>query len=69
MVKKRSPPSPGLRRAEVELRGIEPRSRQGDHMLSSCLALLGFRDRSGAEQPNMPLVPVGFTFRPEQPSG
>jgi hypothetical protein len=53
----------------VELAGVEPASRQGDHMLSSCLALLGFHDRSGAEQPNMPLVPVGFTFRPEQPSG
>jgi hypothetical protein len=44
----------------VELRGIEPRSKHGSHTLSTCLVLLDFRDLSAAEQPNMPLVSVFF---------
>jgi len=52
----------------VELAGVEPASRQGDHMLSTCLFLLVFRDLSAAEQPNLSLVPVCFVIRPEQPS-
>ncbi len=52
----------------VELAGVEPASSQGDHMLSTCLVLLVFRDLSAAEQPNMPLFPVCFILRPEQPS-
>jgi hypothetical protein len=42
----------------VELAGVEPASRQGDHMLSTCLELLNCRDRPAAEQPNLSLVPV-----------
>ena len=53
----------------VELRGVEPRSKHGNHMLSTCLSLLDFRDRSAAEQPNPPLFPVCFTIGSEQPSG
>jgi site-specific DNA recombinase len=55
--------------AQVELRGVEPRSSQGDHMLSTCLVLLDFRDQSAAEQPNRPLFPVCFAIRPEKSSG
>ena len=44
----------------VELAGVEPASKHGDHTLSTCLVLLDFRDLSAAEQPNMPLVPVCF---------
>jgi len=47
-----------LRRAKVELAGVEPASKHGDHMLSTCLVLLDFRDRPAAEQPNLPLVPL-----------
>jgi hypothetical protein len=53
----------------VELAGVEPASKHGDHMLSTCLVLLDFRDTSAAEQPNMPLVPVGFTVGAERSSG
>jgi hypothetical protein len=42
----------------VELAGVEPASKHGDHMLSTCLVLLDFRDRPAAEQPNLPLSPV-----------
>ena len=52
----------------VELAGVEPASKHGNHMLSTCLSLLDFRDRSAAEQPNLSLFPVCFAFRPEQPS-
>jgi hypothetical protein len=52
----------------VELAGVEPASKHGDHMLSTCLVLLDFRDRSAAEQPNLPLVPVGFAFGAERSS-
>lgn len=55
--------------AQVELAGVEPASRQGDHMLSTCLVLLDCRDRSAAEQPSLSLVPVFLTIRPEQSSG
>ena len=54
--------------ALVELRGVEPRSKHGNHMLSTCLSLLDFRDRSAAEQPNLPLFPVCFAIGSEQPS-
>jgi hypothetical protein len=53
----------------VELAGVEPASKHGDHMLSTCLVLLDFRDLSAAEQPNRSLVPVCFTIRAERPSG
>ena len=53
----------------VELAGVEPASKHGDHMLSTCLVLLDFRDLSAAEQPNKPLVPEFLTIRPEQSSG
>jgi len=53
----------------VELRGVEPRSRQGDHKLSTCLVLLDCRERSAAEQPSLTLVPVFLAIRPEQSSG
>jgi hypothetical protein len=49
----------------VELAGVEPASKHGSHMLSTCLFLLDFRDRSAAEQPNQTLFPVCFAFRPE----
>ena len=52
----------------MELAGVEPASRHGDHMLSTCLVLLHFRDLSAAEQPNKPLVPVFLVIRPEQSS-
>ena len=51
----------------VELAGVEPASKHGSHMLSTRLVLLGFRDRSAAEQPNLPLVPKCFAVR-EGPS-
>ncbi len=42
----------------VELAGVEPASKHGDHTLSTCLVLLDFHDISAAEQPKVPLVPV-----------
>jgi site-specific DNA recombinase len=54
--------------AQVELAGVEPASKHGNHMLSTCLFLLDFRDRSAAEQPNLPLFPVCFAIGSEQPS-
>jgi len=42
----------------VELAGVEPASKQGDHTLSTCLVVLDFRDTSAAEQAKLPLVPV-----------
>jgi len=54
---------------KVELAGVEPASKHGDHMPSTCLVLLDFRDLSAAEQPNKPLVPEFLTIRPEQSSG
>jgi len=53
----------------VELAGVEPASKHGDHTLSTCLVLLDFRDLSAAEQPNMSLVPVCFAVRSELSSG
>ena len=53
----------------VELAGVEPASRQGDHMLSTCLFLLNCRDMSAAERPNISLVPVFLAVQPEQSSG
>ena len=41
----------------VELAGVEPASRQGDRMLSTCLVPLVCRERPGAVQPNLSLVP------------
>jgi hypothetical protein len=52
----------------VELAGVEPASKHGSHMLSTCLFLLDFRDLSAAEQPNLPLFPVCFAIGSEQPS-
>jgi len=52
----------------VELAGVEPASKHGNHTLSTCLFLLDFRDRSAAEQPNLSLVPVCFAVGPERPS-
>jgi hypothetical protein len=52
----------------VELAGVEPASKHGNHMLSTCLFLLDFRDRSAAEQPNLPLFPVCFAIGSEKPS-
>ena len=52
----------------MELAGVEPASKHGDHTLSTCLFLLVFRDLSAAEQPNKSLVPVFLVFRPEQSS-
>ena len=49
----------------VELAGVEPASRHGDHTLSTCLFLLDCRDPSGAEQPNETLFPVCFAVRSE----
>jgi len=43
----------------VELGGIEPPSRQGDHMFSTCLVLLDCREKSGAERPNDSVVLKG----------
>jgi site-specific DNA recombinase len=54
--------------AQVELAGVEPASKHGNHMLSTCLFLLDFRDQSAAEQPNRPLFPVCFAIGSEQPS-
>ena len=54
--------------AQVELAGVEPASKHGNHMLSTCLFLLDFRDRSAAEQPYLPLFPVCFAVGSEQPS-
>ena len=67
--KRKSPPSLKLRRAKVELAGVEPASKHGSHTLSTCLVLLDFRDTSAAEQPKMSLVPVCFTVRSELSSG
>ncbi len=55
--------------SNVELAGVEPASRHGDHMFSTCLVLLDFRGTSAAERPNMPLFPVFLTVGPEQSSG
>ena len=52
----------------VELAGVEPASIHGNHMLSTCLFLLDFRDLSAAELPNLPLFPVCFAIGSEQPS-
>jgi hypothetical protein len=52
----------------VELAGVEPASKHGDHMLSTCLVLLDFRDLSAAEQPNLSLFPVCFAIGSEKPS-
>ena len=52
----------------VELAGVEPASRHGDHTLSTCLVLLVFRDLPAAEQANRPLVPDFLVIRPEQSS-
>jgi len=52
----------------VELAGVEPASKHGNHMLSTCLFLLDCRDLSAAEQPNRSLFPVCFAFRSEQSS-
>jgi hypothetical protein len=49
----------------VELAGVEPASNHGDHMLSTCLFLLDFRDMSAAEQPNISLFPVCFAIGSE----
>ncbi len=57
-----------LKVLKVELAGVEPASKQGDHTLSTCLFLLDFRDLSAAEQPNRPLFPVCFAIGSEQPS-
>jgi len=67
-LQRESPPSLKLRRAKVELAGVEPASKHGSHMLSTCLFLLDFRDLSAAEQPNLPLFPVCFAIGSEQPS-
>ena len=53
---------------KVELAGVEPASKHGSHMLSTCLFLLDFRDRPAAEQPNLPLFPVCFAIGSEKPS-
>jgi site-specific DNA recombinase len=53
---------------QVELAGVEPASKHGSHMLSTCLFLLDCRDQSAAEQPNRSLVPVCFAIGSEQPS-
>jgi len=53
----------------VELAGVEPASKHGDHTLSTCLVLLDFRDLSAAELPNRSLVPGFLAVRPEQSSG
>jgi hypothetical protein len=50
------------------LAGVEPASIHGDHMLSTCLVMLNFRDLSAAEQPNKPLFPVFLVIRPEKSS-
>jgi hypothetical protein len=42
----------------VELPGIEPGSRQGDHMLSTCLSCLDCRGWPGDRQPNHSLSPL-----------
>jgi len=55
----RSPPTLKLRRAKVELRGVEPRSKQETHTVSTCLALRWFscRDWCKATDPNLsPLI-------------
>ena len=54
--------------AQVELAGVEPASKHGNHMLSTCLSLLDFSDQSAAEQPNRSLFPVCFAIGSEQPS-
>jgi len=53
----------------VELAGVEPASKHGDHMPSTCLVLLDFRDLSAAKQPNKSLVPVCFAVGAERSSG
>lgn len=40
----------------VELEGIEPSSKQGTSLLSTCLALLACRDWPGERQPNQSLT-------------
>ena len=52
----------------VELAGVEPASKHGSHMLSTCLVLLDFRDLSAAKLPNLSLFPVCFAIGPEKPS-
>jgi hypothetical protein len=52
----------------VELAGVEPASKHGNHMLSTCLSLLDCREQSAAEQPNRSLFPVCFAIGSEQPS-
>ena len=42
----------------VELAGVEPASRQGDHMLSTCLSCLDCRKWPGGRQPNHSLSPL-----------
>ena len=52
----------------MELAGVEPASKHGDHTLSTCLVLLVFRDLPAAEQANRSLVPDFLVVRPEQSS-
>jgi len=47
-----------LHSRKVELAGVEPASRQGDHMLSTCLSCLDCREWPGGRQPNHTVSPL-----------
>ena len=53
----------------MELAGVEPASKHGTSMLSTCLVLLYFRDLPDAKQSNLSLVPVYFAIGLEPSSG
>ena len=53
----------------MELAGVEPASKHGTSVLSTCLVLLYFRDMSDAKQSNLSLVPICFAIRLEPTSG
>ncbi len=44
----------------VELEGVEPSSKHGNNMLSTCLASLGFSCTGKAEATNLYLILYGF---------
>ena len=51
----KSPPTLKLRRAKVELEGVEPSSKQKTHRVSTCLVLLELSGKSRCKTTNFNL--------------
>ena len=52
---------------KVELAGVEPASRQGSHMLSTCLSCLICREVIRWQAAESLLISCYFTVKPEKP--